>query len=284
MSCEYCGALMEHGSVMCMACGAERRDAPVRSREPVRRPEVEVQAMGPTCEAHPGLPLVGSCPRCGKSVCFRCAPGAVTDAFTCNDCIGMTAAHKQAPAGARCALHPATAATFICARCGSFAGSGCKSWSGAQGYCSKCEQGIGVKATRSARFTANFVDNAVVILMPVAAIFLAGAFSRGNREFEPFIFIAAASFGLMGCAAQLWAQIQWGQSIGKRMLGIKVVRTSGQPIELWRVILLRNLVVQVIAQMCGVLGLIDALMIFGDEQRCLHDYVADSIVVVAGEK
>jgi hypothetical protein len=39
--------------------------------------------------------------------------------------------------------------------------------------------------------------------------------------------------------------------------------------------------VHAIAQLCGLVGLVDALMIFGDEQRCLHDYLADSIVVEA---
>jgi len=57
------------------------------------------------------------------------------------------------------------------------------------------------------------------------------------------------------------------------------VRLDGQPIGLWRLLLLRNVMVQVVAQLCGVIGLIDVLMIFGDEQRCLHDYLADSMVI-----
>lgn len=287
MSCEYCGALMDHGTLMCMACGAERRDGPARSREPARRaaPEAEVAVMGGrTCEVHPGLPIVGECPRCGKAVCFRDAPDAVKDNFTCTDCQGMTAQHKRPPSGAVCAIHPTTSAAFICARCGSFACAGCKSWM-AQGYCSKCELGIGVKATRSSRFVANFVDNFFVIFIPAIAIVVAAMVAErpaeGGPEFNPLIFIAAAMGALLPCAAQMWAQVTWGQSIGKRMLGIKVVRANGQPIELWRIILLRNVVVHVVAQMCGLLGLVDALLIYGEEQRCLHDYLADSIVVVA---
>lgn len=284
MSCEYCGALMEQGSLLCMACGSERREAAPRPREPLRR-EVEVQVMGRTCDLHPGLPVLGNCPRCGKSVCYRCAPEALKDNFTCGDCFGMTSAHRTVPAGAICAVHPGTAATFICARCGSFACTHCRSFQGDAGYCTRCERNIGVKATRGSRFVANLVDNFLVILLPVLGFFIAASVSpRQGGEFNPLIFIFVAGAALLPCGAQLWAQIAWEQSIGKRMLGIKVVRLNGDPIELWRVILLRNVVVQVVAQACGLIGLIDALLIFGDEQRCLHDYIADSIVVVATDR
>ena len=65
---------------------------------------------------------------------------------------------------------------------------------------------------------------------------------------------------------------------------LKVVRSDGSPVELWRIILLRNVALQVAAQLCGFIGIIDALMIFGDQQRCLHDYLADSIVVEASKR
>jgi uncharacterized RDD family membrane protein YckC len=287
MSCEFCGALMEHGSLMCMKCGAERRDdAPARSRVPARRaaPEIEVQAMGPTCDAHPGLPVLGACPRCGKPVCFRCATGAVNDVLTCNDCIGMTEKHRPVPTGAMCAVHPATGASFICLRCGSFACAGCRSWGGAEGFCSKCEQGIGVKATRGSRFTANLVDNFFVVLLPLVAVIVGSVVIPKGSEQGIFLMLGAFLAGGVACVAQIFAQVSWGQSVGKRILGIKVVRMNGEPIELWRILVLRNLVVQLGAQLCGVLGLVDALMIFGDQQRCLHDYLADSMVIVADNK
>ena len=80
---------------------------------------------------------------------------------------------------------------------------------------------------------------------------------------------------------QIWAQVTWGQSVGKRAMGIKVVRTNGAPIEVWRLILMRNVLIHVIAQLCGLVGIVDAVMIFAEEERCLHDYIADTIVVVA---
>jgi uncharacterized RDD family membrane protein YckC len=75
---------------------------------------------------------------------------------------------------------------------------------------------------------------------------------------------------------------QSGQTIGKRMLEIAMVRTDGSPITLLRYIFLRvvPLVLLGMIPLVGrVVGLIDPLLIFGKERRCLHDLIADTIVV-----
>jgi uncharacterized RDD family membrane protein YckC len=75
-----------------------------------------------------------------------------------------------------------------------------------------------------------------------------------------------------------------GQSIAKKMMGIKVIRTSGEPISLARIFWLRN-VVNTIPSMIPLIGtfygLIDALLIFGQPRQCLHDKIADTIVIKA---
>ena len=64
------------------------------------------------------------------------------------------------------------------------------------------------------------------------------------------------------------------------MTGIKVVRSDGSPAALGRIFWLRNI-------LNGVLGLIpfyvliDGLLIFADSRQCLHDKIADTIVVKA---
>jgi len=45
------------------------------------------------------------------------------------------------------------------------------------------------------------------------------------------------------------------------------------------VLLLRNLLMSLLAQLCGVIAIADALMIFSEKRQCLHDLIADSIVV-----
>jgi uncharacterized RDD family membrane protein YckC len=78
----------------------------------------------------------------------------------------------------------------------------------------------------------------------------------------------------------------YGQTIGKRMLGIKVVRTDGDEVSLGRFIFLRFLPIALLGRIPFVgpiIGLVDCLLIFGDDRRCLHDVFADTIVVYAND-
>jgi uncharacterized RDD family membrane protein YckC len=74
----------------------------------------------------------------------------------------------------------------------------------------------------------------------------------------------------------------YGQTIGKRMLDIRVVRSDGGPCDVGRYIVARWLPINIIG-VIPLLGpltrLIDVLMIFGADRRCLHDLIADTIVV-----
>jgi len=64
------------------------------------------------------------------------------------------------------------------------------------------------------------------------------------------------------------------------MLGIKVVRSDGTSIPLGRIFWLRNFLNALIS-IVPFYGLIDALFIFGESRQCLHDKLADTIVVRA---
>ena len=75
-----------------------------------------------------------------------------------------------------------------------------------------------------------------------------------------------------------------GQTFCKKMLGIKIVRNDGSRAGLGRIFWLRMFVpglVGAIPLVGGLFGLIDPLFIFGEEKRCLHDLIADTIVVTA---
>ena len=75
-----------------------------------------------------------------------------------------------------------------------------------------------------------------------------------------------------------------GQTIAKRWLGIRIVRSDGSRASLGRIIALRSLVPGIIGAI-PVLGflfaLADPLFIFADDRRTLHDKIADTIVVDA---
>jgi len=90
--------------------------------------------------------------------------------------------------------------------------------------------------------------------------------------------------GLVGFGAWLAITVKFmmanGQSIGKKACGIKVVRRDGSVASLSRLILLRNVLNGLIG-LIPLYGLIDVLFIFNEQRRCVHDYLADTIVIKA---
>jgi uncharacterized RDD family membrane protein YckC len=75
-----------------------------------------------------------------------------------------------------------------------------------------------------------------------------------------------------------------GQTIGKKWVGIKVVRKDGSKATLARIFWLRyllNTVFMLIPLIGTLYSLIDPLFIFGAAKRCVHDYLADTVVVRA---
>jgi uncharacterized RDD family membrane protein YckC len=75
---------------------------------------------------------------------------------------------------------------------------------------------------------------------------------------------------------------QNGQSLAKKWLGIKVLRADGSRATLGRIFWLRNVVGRGPSLLLGGLWtLIDCASIFGEKRQCLHDKIADTIVVNA---
>lgn len=193
--------------------------------------------------------------------------------------------------GARCAEHVTRPASVICTRCGSYACNLCRN-EGPDGleYCGNCISSVSaVLAEPGSRFVAQLVDSVVVVLPFIAlGIFAAMAASisdSGTRGSVVGIAMLLGGVGMLGVIGyQLYLLSQIGQTLGKRMMGIKVVRTDGSPVDLGRLILLRNVVPWVINSFCGIFGIIDALFIFGAERRTLHDQIADTKVIKVDER
>jgi uncharacterized RDD family membrane protein YckC len=84
------------------------------------------------------------------------------------------------------------------------------------------------------------------------------------------------------CVITAWLVAANGQSIGKRIVGIKVVRTDGSRASFARIFLLRN-VVNGLPNLLPYAGwlyqLVDPLLIYQESRQCLHDRIADTIVV-----
>jgi len=75
-----------------------------------------------------------------------------------------------------------------------------------------------------------------------------------------------------------------GQTIGKKLLGIKVVRVDGSPVSLYRVFFLRyvcNTILTLVPFFGSLYSVVDSLMIFSESRRTVHDRIADTIVIKA---
>lgn len=137
-------------------------------------------------------------------------------------------------------------------------------------------------AGRGARLGAYILDNLFVAGLAIVAAIALPAF-RSNSETAVVIFgllFVAGFFAILGF--NLYYLHRDGQTLGKKAVGIRILRSDTSHCELWRVIVLRFLPITLLGQI-PLLGflllLVDALMIFGEERRCLHDLIADTIVV-----
>ncbi|MBJ6764256.1 RDD family protein [Myxococcaceae bacterium JPH2] len=184
----------------------------------------------------------------------------------------------DSPMGARCARHEDLPAIAICGRCGSYACFDCRRLGYDSGiYCVGCAPTHQL-AERGARFSANLIDQIVVYAPLLVLGILGGMF--GDEESASVGLILLGILGTLGALVLQCVRVhQSGQSIGKRMMRIKVVRMDGSRADTARIIVLRNVIPTLVGSFCSVLSIVDPMFIFGNERRCLHDLMADTIVV-----
>lgn len=143
------------------------------------------------------------------------------------------------------------------------------------------------KASRGQRLGAAMLDGVMLgagaMLTAIAVGFSAAASSTSGTANIVFAIVGGlVMLGLMVTNCILLHKN--GQTLGKRIVGIKVVRGDGSRIGLGRIILLRIIPISLlggIPVIGGFISLADSLMIFGPERRCLHDLFADTIVISA---
>jgi len=135
------------------------------------------------------------------------------------------------------------------------------------------------------RFGAAVLDTLVslVVIIPLIAGMIAeGASGSGVGPAIGGILSLVVGIGFLIYTIRLVNEN--GQTVGKKMVGIKVVRADGSKASLGRIFWLRN-VVNALPQMIPFIGnfygIIDHVMVFGEKRQCLHDRIADTIVVRA---
>ncbi|MFO1481874.1 MAG: RDD family protein [Verrucomicrobiaceae bacterium] len=161
-------------------------------------------------------------------------------------------------------------------------------------------------ASRGQRLAAYFMDLAM-LLVPVMILFAAVIDEDFEKEIianrdNPEVVMESlqrqiekvAAAGNVTVGIMMWIVLllmvtnmilltMRGQSLGKLLMGIQIVRfADGSRAGFIRAVLLRSILFSVIGNLRFIgapLLIADILMIFRADQRCLHDWVADTQVV-----
>ncbi len=146
-------------------------------------------------------------------------------------------------------------------------------------------------AGRGERFGASLIDGLIMGMIIFPLMFVGGywtAVMTAASEGHQVDIGTMLLWGVIGFAVLVVVQgiplHASGQTWGKKMLGIKIVDLSGAKPSLGRLLGLRYLPLQVIANIpvVGPLAMIvDPLLIFRDDRRCGHDLIAGTQVVKA---
>lgn len=167
-------------------------------------------------------------------------------------------------------------------------------------------------APRTVRLAAAFLDT--LLALPLLIIWLASAAGSiglslgalgGHLKERPWLSQAGTvlaggaawvAFAVSSVAVACLVLYQWyllstrGQTIGKRVMGIRIVDLEGKPAGFFSALLLRSWVfssvvsaaasfTSVLIPFAGlVLFLLDYVPLFGEDRRCLHDYLAGTQV------
>jgi len=144
-----------------------------------------------------------------------------------------------------------------------------------------------ILAGRGTRLLAAIVDGLLVggavwaagMIPAVGAIFKDGAAAGSMTAFTPLSMLLG--FGLF-LLIQAWPLLTRGQTLGKILFKLRIVRSDGSKPEAWRLLGLRYGVgflmnLNLVSSM--IYGLLDCLLIFRASRKCLHDSIADTQVI-----
>jgi uncharacterized RDD family membrane protein YckC len=141
-------------------------------------------------------------------------------------------------------------------------------------------------AGRGRRFTASLVD---VVLVPAVAILLmlvtgvlehADDWSADAMPLLRMALLGLASYALLN----LWLLWKRGQTVGKAVLGIAIVDAkNGTHPALWRLcvrgLFFPTLYMIVLVPYLALIPVIDQVLIFRRDHRCVHDWACRTAVV-----
>lgn len=148
------------------------------------------------------------------------------------------------------------------------------------------------QAPRGTRFVARFIDGLLILAAAVPGfVVLALSADSDKGRNSPDAYLAPIALILLlvfGFLIYQWMGIaKNGQTLGKRWMGIRVVKQDGSPVDFVSGVILREWVPSLISNIPyigGFFGLVDAVMIFSSDHLCAHDHIAKTRVVMASSQ
>jgi len=137
-------------------------------------------------------------------------------------------------------------------------------------------------AKKSTRLFAIILDFLIMLLVCIPGLITYKITNDYQYDNSIGTLIIVLSYLILG-STQLFYLVKHGQSLGKKALGIKIVKIDNEQVPGFATIfLLRSLIPNIISSVpyAGpVFWLIDILFIFRDDRRCMHDLIAQTKVV-----
>ncbi len=137
-------------------------------------------------------------------------------------------------------------------------------------------------ASRGNRFLAALIDGIIIMVIALPVGYLLGIVGGHPSAGKSFLMsiIGLITFVLINGKSLRSA----GQTIGKKVMNIKIVTESGQLPDVQEHLLKRYGVywaLGLVPWIGGLLALVNVLLIFGEKRQCGHDIVAKTLVVNA---
>lgn len=149
------------------------------------------------------------------------------------------------------------------------------------------EDGEQILATPGSRLKAALWDGLYFGGVPAILGAVIALFARKSPVVAGVLGLVAVVYMLAVLFFTVRSVYRNGQTLGKRKMGIKVVRTDGSRVSMARMFFYRNVALGVIvnllnlvtAGLASILSLADSLFIFRQSRQCLHDQIADTKVI-----
>jgi uncharacterized RDD family membrane protein YckC len=138
-------------------------------------------------------------------------------------------------------------------------------------------------ATRWRRLSGAILDGLVVGLasLPVGLLLGRNIFKPPAGSGLDFLAVNALIGVTLFFLINGWLLFNRGQTVAKALLGTRIVRPNGDKVGAGRIGLryLASNGISMIPLVGALFALVDCLLIFRESRRCLHDQIADTIVI-----